>query len=46
MTFEVEAEGYDRFMGRYSTQLAPQLAEFAGVRPASEYSTWAAGRAR
>ena len=31
MTFEVAAEAYDRFMGRYSTQLAPQLAEFAGV---------------
>ena len=32
MTFEVEAESYDRFMGRYSTQLAPQLAELGGVR--------------
>ena len=31
MTFEVAAEAYDRFMGRYSVQLAPQLAEFAGV---------------
>ncbi len=31
MTFEVAAEAYDRFMGRYSAQLAPQLAEFAGV---------------
>ena len=32
MTFEVAAEAYDRFMGRYSVQLAPQLADFAGVR--------------
>ncbi len=31
MTFEVAAEAYDRFMGRYSTQLAPQLATFAGI---------------
>ena len=31
MTFEVAAEAYDRFMGRYSVQLAPQLADFAGV---------------
>jgi ubiquinone/menaquinone biosynthesis C-methylase UbiE len=32
MTFEVAAEAYDRFMGRYSTQLAPQLADFGGAR--------------
>ena len=31
MTFDVAAEAYDRFMGRYSVQLAHQLAEFAGV---------------
>ena len=31
MTFEVAAESYDRFMGRYSTQLAPQLADFGEV---------------
>jgi ubiquinone/menaquinone biosynthesis C-methylase UbiE len=31
VTFEVAAEAYDRFMGRYSTQLSPQLAEFGGV---------------
>jgi SAM-dependent methyltransferase len=30
--FTVEAEAYDRFMGRYSVPLSPQLAEFAGVR--------------
>jgi len=32
MTFEVAAEGYDRFMGRYSAQLGPQLAELGRVR--------------
>jgi SAM-dependent methyltransferase len=32
MTFEVAAEAYDRFMGRYSRQLSPQLADLAGVR--------------
>lgn len=31
MTFDVAAEAYDRFMGRYSSQLAPQLAELADV---------------
>jgi ubiquinone/menaquinone biosynthesis C-methylase UbiE len=31
VTFNVAAEAYDRFMGRYSVQLAPQLADFAGV---------------
>lgn len=31
MTFNVAAEAYDRFMGRYSTQLATQLADLAGV---------------
>jgi SAM-dependent methyltransferase len=32
MTFEVAAHAYDRFMGRYSEQLSPQLADLAGVR--------------
>lgn len=32
MSFEVAAEAYDRFMGRYSRLLAPQLADLAGVR--------------
>ena len=32
MTFEVAAEAYERFMGRYSSQLAPQLAGLAQVR--------------
>jgi SAM-dependent methyltransferase len=31
VTFAVNAESYDRFMGRYSTLLAPKLADFAGV---------------
>ncbi len=31
MTFVVAAEAYDRFMGRYSVPLAPQLADFAAV---------------
>jgi ubiquinone/menaquinone biosynthesis C-methylase UbiE len=31
MSFSVGAEAYDRFMGRYSRLLAPQLAEFASV---------------
>ncbi len=31
MSFEVAAEAYDRFMGRYSARLAPALADFAGV---------------
>jgi ubiquinone/menaquinone biosynthesis C-methylase UbiE len=31
MMFQVPAEKYDRFMGRYSTQLSPQLADFGGV---------------
>jgi SAM-dependent methyltransferase len=32
MGFDVAAEAYDRFMGRYSAPLSPQLADFAGVR--------------
>jgi ubiquinone/menaquinone biosynthesis C-methylase UbiE len=31
MGFEVAGSDYDRFMGRYSRTLAPQLADFAGV---------------
>jgi SAM-dependent methyltransferase len=31
VTFTVAAESYDRFMGRYSVPIAPQLADFAGV---------------
>lgn len=32
MSFDVAAEAYDRFMGRYSVQLSGQLADLAGVR--------------
>lgn len=31
MGFDVAAEGYDRFIGRYSRELAPRFADFAGV---------------
>jgi SAM-dependent methyltransferase len=31
MSFAVPAELYDRFMGRYSVPLAPQLADLAGI---------------
>jgi ubiquinone/menaquinone biosynthesis C-methylase UbiE len=31
VSFAVTADAYDRFMGRYSVLLAPQLADFAGV---------------
>lgn len=33
MSFDVAAEAYDEFMGRWSRPLAPQLADLAGVRP-------------
>jgi SAM-dependent methyltransferase len=33
VSFEVAGAAYDRFMGRYSRPLAPQLADLAGVRP-------------
>jgi SAM-dependent methyltransferase len=32
MSFDVAADAYDRYMGRYSVLLAPQLADFAGLR--------------
>jgi len=31
--FNVAADSYDRFMGRYSTLLSPQMADLAGVVP-------------
>jgi SAM-dependent methyltransferase len=31
MSFDVSADAYDRFMGRYSRTLSPQLADLAGV---------------
>ncbi len=33
MSFAVAGDKYDRFMGRYSRELAPRLIEFAGVGP-------------
>src|SRR3954466_6548361 len=36
MTFDVAADAYDRFMGRYSTRLAPPPAALAGVRAGQE----------
>ena len=33
VSFDVAAESYDRFMGRYSALLSPHMAEFAGIRP-------------
>ncbi|HJS97249.1 MAG TPA: methyltransferase domain-containing protein [Solirubrobacteraceae bacterium] len=33
MSFNVGAEQYDQFMGRYSGPLAPRFADFAGITP-------------
>ena len=33
MAFNVAADAYDSFMGRYSVQLSPQMADLAGVQP-------------
>lgn len=33
MSFAVPADAYDRFMGKFSVQLGPQLADYAGVSP-------------
>jgi ubiquinone/menaquinone biosynthesis C-methylase UbiE len=33
MSFTVPPDAYDRFMGRYSVQLGPQLADLAGIVP-------------
>lgn len=33
VAFDVAAEAYDRFMGRYSRLLAPQMADLAGIEP-------------
>ena len=47
MSFAVPADAYDRFMGRYSILLSPQLADLAGiVAAASACSTSAVARAR
>ena len=32
MSFIVDADAYDRFMGRYSVELAPQMADLAGIQ--------------
>jgi SAM-dependent methyltransferase len=32
VSFDVAADAYDRFMGRYSSLLSPQLADLAGLR--------------
>ena len=34
MSFDVSGDAYDRFMGRYSQELAPVFADFAGIEPA------------
>ena len=36
MSFAVAADAYDRFMGRYSTPLAPLFADFAEVEPGQD----------
>jgi SAM-dependent methyltransferase len=33
MSFDVAAEVYDRYMGRYSVQLSPQMADLAKIEP-------------
>jgi SAM-dependent methyltransferase len=33
VTFDVAADSYDRFMGRYSMHLSPQMADLANVAP-------------
>jgi SAM-dependent methyltransferase len=33
MTFAIPGAAYDNYMGRYSVELAPLFADFAGVRP-------------
>lgn len=38
MDFEVAAEAYDSFMGRWSVQLAPGMADLAEVRPGTSAS--------
>ena len=36
MSFEVAADAYDSFMGRFSRLLSPQMADLAGVRPGQD----------
>jgi len=44
--FDVAADAYDRYMGRYAIPLAPRFAEFAGYARGSGCSTSAPARAR
>ena len=46
MSFNVSADAYLRFMGRYSEPLAAQFADLAGSAAASGCSTWDAAPAR
>ncbi|HET8587669.1 MAG TPA: class I SAM-dependent methyltransferase, partial [Candidatus Limnocylindria bacterium] len=39
MAFDVAADAYDRFMGRYSRPLAPLFADFAGLTAAESMTT-------
>jgi SAM-dependent methyltransferase len=36
VSFEVAADAYDQFMGRFSRLLAPQMADLAGVHPGQD----------
>ena len=36
MGFDVAAEAYDRFMGRHSARLSPQLADLAAIEPGQD----------
>ena len=42
--FAVDADAYDRFMGRYSARLAPSFADFAASRRANVCLTSAVAR--
>jgi ubiquinone/menaquinone biosynthesis C-methylase UbiE len=46
VSFTVAADAYDRFMGRYSVLLAPQLAELGGVRDGQRVLDVGCGPAR
>lgn len=35
MTFDVSGDAYDRFMGRYARELAPEFTDFAGITAGS-----------
>ena len=42
MSFDVSGDAYDRFMGRYSQELAPVFADFAGVERRTDASSTSA----